>query len=151
MSRTAIIALFSAFTAFPATGNTNILYIATDINVVYRWNGSAYISVSGTLTGSYTTATDPALNAAVSTAIVDVYTGVIITTTGASNAQTIQSPTVSTAGRIFTVVNNDMSSNSITVNAVPLAIAASRSYVWDGSAWVVITPVTATQILNTPA
>lgn len=34
---------FSTLSAFPATGATNIIYVATDTNYEYRWSGSTYI------------------------------------------------------------------------------------------------------------
>jgi hypothetical protein len=37
---------FEERSGFPETGLFNILYIATDQNLVYRWNGNGYIEVS---------------------------------------------------------------------------------------------------------
>lgn len=82
-----------------------------------------------------TSVTDPATNAAVSTAIIDQFSAVIITTTGASNAQTLQDPTNVTNINRFTVMNNDTSTNAITVNGDSLAAGEQRAYVWDGTAW----------------
>ena len=151
MSRTTLQIYFASFAAFPTTGATSVVYVATDVNKTYRWSGSAYVTIGLWTDATYTTSTDPALNAAVTTAIVDANAGVIITTTGASNAQTLENPTTTTAWKSFTVVNNDTSTNAITVNGTSLAIASSRAYIWDGSAWVVVTPVTASQITNVPA
>ena len=36
---------FSTFALFPVTGVTTNLYIATDTNVIYRWSGTAYVSL----------------------------------------------------------------------------------------------------------
>lgn len=91
-----------------------------------------------------TTSTDPAANAAVSTAIVNSYSGVIITLTGAGNAQTIQSPTDTTSIRRFTVINNDTSTHSIVVNSITLAAGDAQSFAWDGSAWIPIASTYAT-------
>ena len=66
--------------------------------------------------------TDPALNAAVSTTILDTYSLIIITTTGASNAQTLQSPTVTTDSIRVTIANNDTSTDSISINGSDLAV-----------------------------
>jgi len=82
-----------------------------------------------------TTITDPATNAAVTTDILDTYSWVIITTTGASNAQTLQTPTNTDKIKRFSVVNNDTSTNAITVNWASLAAWEVRYFIWDGSAW----------------
>jgi len=82
------------------------------------------------------TSTNPAVDAAVTTAIVDVYSGIIITLSAGGNTQTIQSPTVVTAGKVFTVVNNDTSGvNTIAVNGITLAAGKAQSFIWDGTAW----------------
>jgi hypothetical protein len=60
--------------------------------------------------------TDPAENAAVSTSILDTYSLIIITTTGAGNAQTLQAPSVTTNSTRITIANNDTSTDTITIN-----------------------------------
>lgn len=35
--------------AFPATGQANIIYIATDTGICYRWGGSQYVIISDTI------------------------------------------------------------------------------------------------------
>jgi len=83
--------------------------------------------------------TDPATNAAVGTAIVNVYNGVLITTTTTGNSQTLQSPSATAVIKYFTVVNNDTSSNTVPVvaNSVTYTIAVGSSliFMWDGSKW----------------
>ena len=102
-------------------------------------DATATAAVWKTTTGvaniSFTTATDPAISAATTQAIVNAYDGVIITTTTTGNAQTIASPTVTTAGKTFKIVNNDTSTNSITVNSVIVAAGKSAIFIWDGTAW----------------
>ena len=34
---------------FPATGDDNIIYVAEDTNITYRWSGSAYVATSSSL------------------------------------------------------------------------------------------------------
>jgi len=96
--------------------------------------------------------TDPALNAAVSTAIIDSYSGIIITLTGAGNSQTLQNPTDTTAGKKrFTVVSDDGNgSNNIQVNGITLSAGEAQKFIWDGSAWIAVTAVDADDIPATP-
>lgn len=98
----------------------------------------------------FATITDPAVNAAVSTAIVDVNQGVIITLTTSGNAQTIQTPTSATE-KTFIVANNDTSTNSITVNGIVLAVGESQKFFWDGSAWLLLSGVDAKDITLIPS
>ncbi len=97
---------------------------------------------------SFTTSTDPAANAATSTANVDGFDGVVITTTTTGNAQVIQDPTDTTAGNLFIVVNDDDSTDSIDINGDTLQANEGAMYVWDGDDWVKVgtgaTPVTTT-------
>ena len=96
--------------------------------------------------------TDPAVNAAVSTAIIDANGGVIITLTGAGNAQTLQSPTTVTPGTSFTVVTNDSNgANTIEVNGITLSAGEAQRFIWDGSTWIAVTAVDADDITFTPA
>ena len=94
---------------------------------------------AGTSEAPMTTATNPSTNTACTTAIVDNYSGVVITTTTTGNSQTMQNPTDIRAGKIFTVVNNDSSTNSIPIiaNSVTFTITPgeAQSFIWDGSAW----------------
>jgi len=47
MARTKTELRFNTRSLFPPVGNQVTLYIATDTNLIYRWNWSAYIEVSG--------------------------------------------------------------------------------------------------------
>ena len=85
---------------------------------------------------SVTTITDPAINAAVTTAIVDQFSAVIITTTTTGNAQTLQNLTDTTKTKRFSVINNDTSTDSITVNGEALGVGEVIFFIWDGTAWV---------------
>lgn len=93
------------------------------------------VSSSGAATLPLTNSIDPASSDATATAVVDDYSGVIITLTGASNAQTLGAPTDTTAGKTFTVVNNDTSTNTIAINGVTVGIGKAQSFIWDGTAW----------------
>ena len=83
----------------------------------------------------FTTAADPAVDAAVTTAIIDVNSGTVITLTVAGNSQTLQVPTDTTAGRKFFALNNDTSNNNIVVNGASLSPGNYIEFRWDGTAW----------------
>ena len=88
--------------------------------------------------GAFTTYIDPALNA-ILTSDIDDYIGVVITTTGASNSQTLPSPTVSSRYHNFTVINSDVSTNSIDIIGTvttTLLVGEKVELTWDGSAWI---------------
>lgn len=38
---------FANLAAFPATGESGVLYVALDTNKVYRWSGTVYVEISG--------------------------------------------------------------------------------------------------------
>ncbi len=86
----------------------------------------------------FNTATDPATNAATSTANINSYDGIVVTLTTTGNSQTLQAPSITTS-KIFTVVNNDTSTNSLTVvaNSVSFTLTPgeAQSFIYDGSAW----------------
>ena len=82
-----------------------------------------------------TSVTDPWVNEAVSTIILDTYSGVIITTTTTGNAQTLQTPTNTTEIKRFSVINNDTSTDDITVNWETISPWEVKYFLWDWSAW----------------
>lgn len=96
------------------------------------------------------TSTDPASSDATTTAIVDAYGGVVITLTGAGNAQTIADPTITTPGKDFTAVNKSTSTNSIDVNGITLEVGRSQRYIWGGAAWGPVEAVDAGDITFIP-
>lgn len=89
---------------------------------------------------SMTTSTDPATNAATAASIVGAFAGTIITTTTTGNSQTLASPTDTTAGKVFTIVNDDTSTNTVPVvaNSVTytIAVGTSESFMWEGTKWI---------------
>ena len=112
----------------------NVAYLLVDIT-----SGTATWRQLQTNVSNMTTATDPAANAATTAAIVAAYSGTIITTTTAGNSQTLASPSVTTAGRTFMVVNNDTSTHSIPVVAngftFTITPGEAQMFIWDGTAW----------------
>jgi hypothetical protein len=95
-----------------------------------------------------TTATDPAGNAAVSTAIVDAYGGVVITLTGAGNAQTLQTPTDAAVIKRFIVVIKG--AFNIQVNGITMTGGEAQWFIWDSASWVAVAAVDADDITFTP-
>lgn len=96
-----------------------------------------------------TTVTNPALNAAVTTDIVNVYGGVIITLTGAGNSQTLGTPTDATVIKRFIVVIKG--AFNIQVNGITMTGGEAQWFIWDGASWVAVTAVDADDITFTPA
>jgi hypothetical protein len=82
-----------------------------------------------------TSCTDPATNTVGTTAIVDTYSGNVVTLTTTGNSQTLQSPTDTRTGSKFTVINNDTSTNTLTVNGIAIPIGKAQTWIWDGTAW----------------
>jgi len=83
-----------------------------------------------------TTLTDPGASA-ITAAIVDVYSEVIITTTAISTAQTLPTPTNTTQIKRFTITNNDTSTHTIKINNETLNVWASKYFIWDWTAWTI--------------
>jgi len=79
--------------------------------------------------------TDPASSTAVATSVIDSYWSVLITTTTTGSAQTIWDPTNTTKTKRFTVMNNDTSSDSITVNWTTLGTWEAEEWAWDWTVW----------------
>ena len=99
-----------------------------------------------------TTITNPTTNAAVTTAIVDAYSGVIITLTSAGAAQTIQDPTDTTSIIRFIVVADDANTSYTSeVNGITLSAGEAQWFIWDGSAWIAVTATDADNIAFTPS
>ena len=69
------------------------------------------------------------------TAIIDAFEGVVITLTTTGNSQTLAAPTDTATERSFVVINNDTSTDPITVNGTSLPAGNFLEFYWDGSAW----------------
>jgi hypothetical protein len=122
----------------PPSGSSNLYFKSDD--KLYTQNSAGVEHEIGGPNVFVTSVTNPLTNAATTTAIVDGYGGVLITLTAAGNPQTIQAPTVTTAGREFCAINNDTSTHSIAVNGVSIAPGEVSRYIWDGTAWLEDTP-----------
>lgn len=102
-------------------------------------------TISGvTIADNVTTATDPAANAAVTSAITQAFNGVLITLTTTGNDQELAAPTTAAQVKRFGFYNNETSThsinaiaNSITYNVDP---GKSKYFVWDGTAWYPTSP-----------
>jgi hypothetical protein len=82
-----------------------------------------------------TSVTDPSSNTIWTTSILDVYSGVLITTTTTWVAQTLWTPSNTTEVKRFNVINNDTSTDSISINWVILWVWEATSFIWDKTAW----------------
>lgn len=93
---------------------------------------------------SFDSITDPAVDAAVTSAVIDVHSGTVITLTTAGNSQTLEAPTDTTAGKRFVIVNDDASTDSIVVNGALIQAGEFVTFHWDGTAWIALGGVIAT-------
>lgn len=118
----------------PPTGDTELFINVTDKLLTLRQDDGTLVTFKVDL--PFDAITDPATDAAVTTAIIDDNDGIVITTTTAGNDQTLASPTDTTAGKRFLVINNDTSTNSISINSTILPPANFIEFVWDGDTWI---------------
>jgi hypothetical protein len=117
-------------------------FFETNTKLWYIYNGSTWsqkpASGGGSGSLSFTSATDPATNAATTTAIIDAYGGIVITTSTTGNSQTLSDPTI-TSVKTFTVVVLSTSTNSVPVvaNSVTYTVTPgeAQSFIWDGTEW----------------
>lgn len=106
---------------------------------------SAAMDLDGTLTPSaiiygVLTVTNPS---SITTAQVNDYTGLVVIAT-APTTLTIPSPSNTSTGRFFTVLNRSTSTHSISVNGNTLLIGYGATFLWDGLAWLLISPIPGT-------
>jgi len=66
---------FANLASFPATGEAGIIYVALDTNLLYRWDGAAYVGVGGasgsTFGSEFQTATASGVTSTTSTAFLN--------------------------------------------------------------------------------
>ena len=133
---------------FAQLGSTDTFWIRD------TWTTAWVNSGGSAVPKTYTTATDPALNAACTTVMVDAYAGTIITTTTTWNNQTMGAPTAISAGLDFTVVNDDISTNVIDIvaNSINYTLEPweAQRFIWDGSVWIAVEAVDASDITAVP-
>jgi hypothetical protein len=132
------ILLFATQAIFPITGQKGIWYCDISTGTMYTWNGSSYDAATTGGSGSFTTYTDPALNA-ITQSDVDTYIGAVITLTTTGNDQTLPAPTDTSSYHTFTVINNDTSTDPINIigaSTVALSPAEKVEFIWDGTAWI---------------
>jgi hypothetical protein len=106
---------------------------------------SVLATIDGTLTPNsiiygVLTVTNPA---SITTSNVDNHTGLIVVAS-APTTLTIPSPTNTTMGRFFTVLNKSTSTQSISVNGNTLLVSYGATWIWDGLAWLLVSPIPGT-------
>lgn len=115
----------------------------------------AYVDAAVGGGGTYDAITDPALNAAVTTAKVDAYGGTVITLTAAGNNQTLQDPTATGTVKEFWVVNAGDSTDPIDViggsATITLQPGEAQKFIWDKVGWTTGTGIDAGEIDYNPA
>lgn len=136
----------------PPTGYGHI-YAKTDGNLYWKNDTGIEFSIAYDIL-TLTTVTNPANSDAVAgTALVDAYAGIIVLNNdGSPPAVTISNPTATTqVGRTYTVVNDDSSTDNLTVNSIIIVPGDSQRYIWDGSVWIQVTSIDANDITFNPA
>lgn len=116
---------------------------AVDINELQEPVGIS-MNIDGTLTPNgliygVISVTNPSF---ISQAQVDTHTGLIIIASSVVSV-TIPAPTNTTEGRFFTIMNSSTSSQNITVNGDTLVIGYGATWLWDGFAWLLVSPIPA--------
>lgn len=110
---------------------------------------------AGTGTMSTYDITDPAVNAAVSTAIVDANSGVNVLLTGAPNGQTIQDPTNVGVTKQFMVVNDRTSTDNLVVTIpygdITIEPGHGQNFVWNGTEWNLASSIDAEDVTHIPS
>lgn len=123
----------TARTAITSVTNDAIIHVANDPSGT---PDSRKMTLVNAKKGLLTTVTDPAMDAATSTAIIDANDGIVITTTTTANDQTLQTPTDTTTGKRFTVINDASSTDIILVDTQAIQIGDMMQFEWEGTAWV---------------
>lgn len=79
--------------------------------------------------------TDPTASEATSTDVVNTKAGALVTLTGPAPSQVLADPSNPDPGRWFTFLNNDTSTDSITVDGITVEPGEGINFVWDGTEW----------------
>ena len=83
-----------------------------------------------------TTIIDPFINTIGTTSLIDSFSGILISLTKPGNPQILQSPTILTSGKTYTVINNNSSGlNTIDVNGITLIAGKAQTWIWNGVSW----------------
>lgn len=117
---------------------------AVDINELQQPVGIA-LDLDGTVTPDalifgVITVTNPV---SIPTVDVDTHTGLIIVASSPVSV-TLPAPTNTLAGRFFTVLDSSTSTQNISINGNSILIGYGATWLWDGSAWLLISPIPAT-------
>ncbi len=87
----------------------------------------------------YDSITDPSINSEVTTQKVDDFSWTVISLTTTWNNQTLWNPTDITPGKEFTIINDSVSTDSITINGNTASPWNFITFKWDGSSWANVT------------
>lgn len=103
---------------------------------------SVAMNLDGTLTPSaiiygVLTVTNPS---SITTAQVNDFTGLVVVASGTTTL-TIPSPSNTSTGRFFTVLNRSTSTHSISVDGNILLVGYGATFLWDGLAWLLVSPI----------
>ena len=100
--------------------------------------------------------TDPIADAAVTTAVIDAYSGVVVTLTAAPTSQVMQALTTATIFKQFVVVNDSISTNDLVVtygsgaSTVIVDPGHGQKFFWVGAEWTLGASLDASDISSLP-
>jgi len=144
---------FSTVTASAATFEEASI---GELTATTSFSCSAVDITGGTISGvvfddlPMLTITDPAASAASNTDAIDNYNGVIVTLTVAGNDQGLEDPSDISPGKRWIAVNNDTSTDNIDFDNITLEPGEVQKFIWDGTNWVVVEAVDASDITFIP-
>ncbi len=120
------ITTFNSSGASLATGRFRAPTIGVGVEPLATFHNSG-----STLLGM-TTASNPG---SIATATVDSFSGTVVTTSAAISVS-VSAPTDTTSGRFFTVMHNDTSTGTLSVNGQSVGVGKGVPFMWDGTTWI---------------
>jgi hypothetical protein len=122
---------------FQSTSFTDLVTISeTDggkLGIGVATPAASFHNFGSTLLG-LTSSTNPG---SISVASVDEFSGIVITTSSPVSV-TLPAPTNTTQGRVFSVLHNDTSTSTLSVNTNSITVGKGATFIWDGTAWILV-------------
>jgi hypothetical protein len=117
----------------------------TNLRVGINTTPVATLHNAGSTVLGLTTASDPG---SITTAQVDDNSGIVVSTS-VPIVVTLPSPTIVTAGRVFTISHNTSSTGTLSVNGQNVGVGKGVTYSWSGSSWIPVGSSGGFQVVGT--